>query len=127
MFRRLIPILMMCCSCATGFVQMRTTRLSPANLFRSPSRYALTPEVEVTGATDQSTGGGTTWFVRPDGGTRYSSNVAGQCDGKGDAPYSGSGVNQHCAFKDVRMLWSDGSYNYGTSFPAWLGLGNCWR
>jgi hypothetical protein len=64
-------------------------------------------------------GPGTTWYVRPDGGTRYSSNVAGQCDGKGDAPYSGSGVNQHCAFKDVRMLWSDGSYNYGTSFPGW--------
>ena len=65
-------------------------------------------------------GPGTTWYVRPDGGTRYSSNQpAGQCDGKGDNAYSGSGANQHCAFKDYRMLWQDGTYSYGTSFPGW--------
>ncbi len=66
----------------------------------------------------------TTWYVRPDGGTRYSANVAkGQCDGKGDAAYPGSGVNKHCAFKDVRYLWADGSYNYGKDFPGWGWIG----
>jgi hypothetical protein len=63
---------------------------------------------------------GTTWYVRPDGGTRNSTNVPkGQCDGKADAPYPGSGTNKHCAFNDVRMLWQDGSYNTAASFPAW--------
>jgi hypothetical protein len=71
---------------------------------------------------------GTTWYVRPDGGTRYSTNVTkGQCNGLGDAPYPGSGVNQNCAFKDVRYLWQDGTYatDPGASFPAygWVGKG----
>jgi hypothetical protein len=62
----------------------------------------------------------TTWYVRPDGGTRYSVNVpTGQCDGKGDSAPTAGVVNGHCAFKDVRMLWQDGSYNTATSFPAW--------
>jgi hypothetical protein len=53
---------------------------------------------------------GQTWFIRTDGGTRYSTNVqAGQCNGKFDAAYPGSGVNQNCAFKDFRYLWSDNS------------------
>ena len=49
-----------------------------------------------------------TWFVRHDGGTRYSAHVhGGQCDGRADAAYPGSGVNRHCAFNDVRYLWAD--------------------
>ena len=66
-----------------------------------------------------------TWYVRSDGGTRYSTNVlTGQCSGKADAPYPGKGVNQACAFNDVRMLWQDGSYTYGPDakpsvFPSW--------
>jgi hypothetical protein len=68
---------------------------------------------------------GTTWYVRPGGGTRYSTNVtSGQCDGKADAPYPGSGVNKHCAFKDVRYLWSDGSYTYGKALPGWGWIGS---
>jgi hypothetical protein len=52
-----------------------------------------------------------TWFVRSDGGTRYSSfNLNGQCNGQADAPYPGSGVNQACAYSDVRYLWADGGY-----------------
>ena len=50
----------------------------------------------------------------------------GQCDGQGDAAYPGSGVNRHCAFNDLRLLWQDGSYAYFTSaFPAagWVGKG----
>ncbi|WP_158941616.1 choice-of-anchor Q domain-containing protein [Granulicella sp. S190] len=51
---------------------------------------------------------GETWFVRKDGGTRYSAKKHnGQCDGKADAAYDGKGANQHCAFKDVRFLWDD--------------------
>jgi hypothetical protein len=53
----------------------------------------------------------TTWYVRADGGTRYSSNVTtGQCDGKADTAYPGSGTNRHCAFNDVRYLWMTGEY-----------------
>ena len=51
-----------------------------------------------------------TWFVRHDGGTRYSTHMHdGQCDGRADAAYPGKGVNRHCAFNDVRYLWSDNS------------------
>jgi hypothetical protein len=67
-----------------------------------------------------------TWYVRPDGGTRYSANqLSGQCDGMGDAAYPGSGTNQHCAFNDIRYLWTDGNYctdNSATS-TCWLWIG----
>lgn len=60
-------------------------------------------------------GPGTTWYIRPDGGTRFSANAKkGQCDGTGDAGYSGKGVNQHCAFNDYRYLWDDRA-SYGVS------------
>jgi hypothetical protein len=54
----------------------------------------------------------TTWYVRPDGGTRYdaSDNTNGQCDGKHDAAYPGSGINQPCAVGDYRYLYDDGAY-----------------
>ena len=55
-----------------------------------------------------------TWYVRPDGGTRYSANVSsGQCDGTADTPYPGHGRDQHCAFKDFRYLWDDDSGRVG--------------
>lgn len=64
--------------------------------------------------------GSFTWYVRTDGGTRYSSlTTDGQCDGLADVAYPGSGVNQHCAFNDYRMLYQDGNYNADLSFPAW--------
>jgi len=48
---------------------------------------------------------GRTWYVRRDGGTRYSANVAaGQCDGQADSPYTGKGANQHCACKEFRDM-----------------------
>ncbi len=67
----------------------------------------------------------TTWYVRPDGGTRYSSVMTGgQCNGQADAPYPGQGTNQACAFNDFRFLYQDGSYasSDGTSnfaAPHW--------
>ena len=55
----------------------------------------------------------TTFYVRPDGGTRYTVNAsAGQCDGKTDAAYPGTGVNQHCAFNDWRLMYDD-LHSYG--------------
>ena len=72
----------------------------------------------------------TTWYVRADGGNRFSKNVPdGQCDGLADAPYPGHGNNQHCAFNDIRLLWQDGSYAYApqyeNKFPGngWVGQG----
>jgi hypothetical protein len=60
---------------------------------------------------NQVAGPGVTWYIRGDGGTRYSTRTTtGQCDGKADVGYSGTGVNQHCAFNDYRFLWDDQSY-----------------
>jgi hypothetical protein len=68
-----------------------------------------------------------TWYVRPDGGTRYSVNMtAGLCDGTADSAPVGTTPNQHCAFGDVRFLWQDGSYTQTqNNFPAygWIGAG----
>jgi hypothetical protein len=51
-----------------------------------------------------------TWYVRPNGGTPFVSKgetPKGQCDGKHDADYPGSGVNQPCAMGNLRYLWTD--------------------
>lgn len=65
-----------------------------------------------------------TWYVRPDGGTRYSVNKPeGQCNGTADAAYPGSGTNKNCAFNDVRYLWQDTSYTTGGAFPGWGWIG----
>jgi hypothetical protein len=71
---------------------------------------------------------GDTWYVRPHGGTRYSADAhKGQCDGKADADYKGSGSNQHCAFNDVRYFWTDGSYCTNSKPDSgcwhWIGKG----
>jgi hypothetical protein len=40
----------------------------------------------------------TNWYVRKDGGSRFSVNrPQGQCDGQADVAYPGTGINQHCA------------------------------
>jgi hypothetical protein len=85
--------------------------------------------IVVNAAPTSPTSPGITWYVRPDGGTRYSSNATnGQCDGQGDVSYADAlaangGVvapNLHCAFNDVRLLWQDGSFaTDGSTFPAW--------
>ena len=81
---------------------------------------SLATSITVVAAASAPTGPGTTWYIRSDGGTRYSTNITnGQCNGKADAAYPGTGVNQPCAFNDVRMLWQDGSYSYGDTFPGW--------
>lgn len=57
----------------------------------------------------------TNWFIRPDGGTRWSANrvasgLTAQCNGQADAAYPGTGVNQPCAYNDYRFLWDDQTY-----------------
>lgn len=86
---------------------------------------ALLANSPITSATYTiRTGPAITWYVRPDGGTRYSSNITtGQCNGMVDAAYSGSGTNQPCAFNDFRMLFQDGSYTDGSAFPGWGWIG----
>jgi Chitobiase/beta-hexosaminidase C-terminal domain len=71
--------------------------------------------------------GGHTWYVNGNGGTRFSVNqTQGQCNGLYPDPYPGSGVNQNCAFNDIRYLWTDGSYttNSNAGAPAWGWIGS---
>jgi hypothetical protein len=54
--------------------------------------------------------GKSTWYVRPRGGTPFVSRALtpkGQCDGKHDADYPGSGVDQPCALGDFEYLYFD--------------------
>ncbi len=93
-------------------------------------------QLGTSSAPAQTTSPGTTWYIRPDGGTRWSANrvstngpgglnystiFTAQCDGKHDAPYpavgtlnvlgvASTGVNQPCAFNDYRYLWLDQTY-----------------
>jgi len=84
----------------------------------SPVQTATAQE-SITVNAAQANGAGTIWFVRPDGGTRYSANVTnGQCDGQADIAYADAvtanggtaAPNLHCAFNDVRYMWLDGTY-----------------
>src|ERR1700692_2411425 len=56
----------------------------------------------------------TTWYVRKIGGPRSI------CDGKAPTAPVGT-APQHCAFNDVRSLWTDGTYTAdpGVGYPAW--------
>jgi hypothetical protein len=86
----------------------------------NPGKTSLAATSIVVAPAVTLAGPGTTWFIRTDGGTRYSANVpSGQCDGLADVGYPGTGVNQHCAYNDVRYMWMDGTY--GNS--AWVMAG----
>ncbi|WP_174240865.1 putative Ig domain-containing protein, partial [Granulicella sp. S190] len=82
----------------------------------TPTPQTKSASVSITVSAAAPTGPGTTWYIRADGGTRYSAHAtAGQCDGKADVAYPGTGTNQHCAFNDYRFLYDDQSYgNYST-------------
>jgi hypothetical protein len=102
-------------SATTGVISGTPSAAGTSNftvMVTDNSNPALTKSVatSIVVAAQQATGPGTTWYVRTDGGTRYSSNVpTGQCDGKADVAYPGSGANQHCAYNDFRYLWDDDS------------------
>jgi hypothetical protein len=96
---------------------------------------AVHPVTETSSSSPQSStspavaasSGGQIWYVNGGGGTRYSSNqTTGQCNGTSSAPYPGSGVNQNCAFKDIRSLWTDGSYvtDPSAGAPGWGWIGS---
>jgi hypothetical protein len=86
----------------------------------SPAQSTSAATSLVVAAATTPTGPGNTWYIRPDGGSRYSANQPqGQCDGKADIAYSGTGTNQHCAFNDYRYLWDDRSYGN----DAWVIAG----
>lgn len=101
---------------STGIISGTPTATGTSNFTVAVSDNSTPAETSsmaetITVSVAQATGPGTTWYIRPDGGTRYDARVpAGQCDGKADAPYPGSGVDQHCAFGDYRYLWDDQSY-----------------
>jgi hypothetical protein len=71
----------------------------------------------------------TTYYVRSDGGQRYdaTANPTGGCNGLADAAYPGSGVNQSCAFNDIRFFWTNGGFcNDATPTSScwqWIGTG----
>jgi hypothetical protein len=101
-------------SASTGVISGTPTADGTSNFtvnVTDSSSPAQTASAAVSITIDPETASpGTTWFIRPDGGTRYSGNVpTGQCNGKADQAYPGTGVNQNCAFNDVRYLWSDNS------------------
>jgi hypothetical protein len=78
-------------------------------------------------AAQTSSGPGATWYVNAAGGSRYSVNsTTGLCDGTSAAAPVGTTPNQHCAFNDVRYLWTDGSYNTdtGAGAPKWGWIGH---
>jgi Putative Ig domain len=88
----------------------------------SPAQTQSASTSIVIAAAQAPAGPGTTWFIRADGGTRYSVNVPqGQCDGQADVAYPGTGTNQHCAFNDFRYLWDDDSGMVGLG--AWVIAG----
>src|SRR5260370_3762170 len=115
---------------STGIISGTPTASGTYN-FTATVADNSTPSQTVSAATSivvasvQSSGPGTTWYVRPDGGTRYSSNVpSGQCNGKFDASYAstgGTGTKPNCAFNDFRFLWDDKSGAVGAG--AWVIAG----
>jgi hypothetical protein len=100
-----------------NFTATVTDKGTPAQAVSATSSIVVSAAVPV--------GPGTTWYVRPDGGTRYSSGVpSGQCNGKFDVSYAatgGTGTNQNCAFSDFRYMWDDESGSVGAG--TWVIAG----
>ena len=74
--------------------------LSPILLFLTAGLLQNRGEI----AKAQTSTGGHTWFIRPDGGDRK------QCTGKVDAAYRGKGAAQPCAFNHPFFLFTTGEY-----------------
>jgi hypothetical protein len=98
---------------------------NPAPSNPAPTNPALSNPAPSNPAPPPSAG--QTWYVNGGGGTRFSANQSnGQCNGTSSAPYPGVGANQNCAFKDIRSLWTDGTYttNSSAGAPAWGWIGS---
>ena len=109
-------------SSSTGVISGTPTTAGISTFTVSISDSASSQAVTASASIDIEAAGMTTWYVRPDGGTRFSTRVQnGQCDGQADVPYPGKGVNQHCAFQDFRYLWDDKSGSVGIG--SWVIAG----
>src|SRR5258708_2327281 len=112
---------------STGETTTSIATSTPPSTTTSTATITPTSTAGSAGDTIAAASGGQTWYVNGGGGTRYSSNQpAGQCNGTSSAAYPGSGVNQNCAFKDIRSLWTDGS-NPGdpkAGAPGWGWIGS---
>jgi hypothetical protein len=126
----LLPLLLLT---AAGWGAVYPVTETSSNSGPLPSNStALVPSltsspVGSAGAAAGASSGGQMWYVNGGGGTRYSANqTSGQCNGSSPAPYPGVGVNQNCAFKDIRSLWTDGSStgNPAAGAPAWGWIGS---
>ena len=96
---------------------------APSGPSTPPSTDPSTPP----GSSTPPSTSGQTWYVNGGGGSRYSANnPGGQCNGMSPNPYPGTGVNQNCAFKDIRSLWTDGTYTIDphAGAPAWGWIGS---
>ena len=112
---------------------MKNILFIPMLLLTTAAWGAVYPVTETSSSSNPAattagaSSGGQTWYVNGGGGTRYSANqTSGQCNGTSSAPYPGVGVNQNCAFKDIRSLWTDGSFtaNASAGAPAWGWIGS---
>ena len=96
-------------------ISTNTTVKAIGTLAGSTTSFVLTAPYTITPFT---------WYIRPDGGTRWDpTHTSGQCNGKFDASYAstgGTGTNQNCAFNDVRWLWDN--QNFG-NYPNWIVTG----
>ncbi|MHB8303711.1 MAG: Ig-like domain-containing protein [Acidobacteriaceae bacterium] len=94
---------------APGPVTISCGRAGNAVFGTSAMRGWVAPGNTITLTIVKGGTGNTTWYVRPDGGTLYSStNTKGQCSGKANAAYPGKGTNRPCAAGNLRYLWADG-------------------
>lgn len=65
-----------------------------------------TRTITITAPTTSSS----TWYVRPGGGTAWTSRVtSGQCNGTANIDYPGTGTNQNCAFSNPMYCFTDES------------------
>ena len=100
---------------APGSVNITCGLVGNAHFGQSSTSGWVSPGNVVTLNIVAGGAGSQTWYVRPDGGTPFTSasaTPAGQCDGKHDAAYPGSGVNQPCAVGNLRYLWTDETTYY---------------
>ncbi len=100
---------------ASGTADITCGRAGDARFGTSSQRGWVAPGNVLTVTVVNGGTSNATWYVRPDGGTPFVSasvTPTGQCDGKHDAAYPGTGVNQPCAMGELTYLYLD-QVSYG--------------
>jgi hypothetical protein len=103
-----------------GTVTLTCNRAGDASYGTSSANGWTAPGNLITLAVVNGGTSNQTWYVRPGGGLPYTNATdtpKGQCDGKHDADYPGSGINQPCALGNMRYLWSNET---GYISMAWM-------